>query len=172
MRTIPSSGNRFRNSSRSVLHGFALFEASKGLLVLTVGLGLLALVHRDIQIEAEDVVRFLHLNPAHHFPRIFLDTAAHVENSRLWLLSLAALAYSTARFVEAGGLWFDRPWAEWFAIASDAMYIPVEIYEVISRVTVIRTLTLLLNIAIVAYLLAVITSRWKPHHRENATKQA
>ena len=59
------------DSSRGV-YIVAWFEAAKGGLVLLVGFGLLALVHQDIQAMAEQLVRRFHLNPANHYPQIFI----------------------------------------------------------------------------------------------------
>lgn len=50
----------------------AVFEAAKGILVLFAGSGLLMLIHKDVHSVAEQFVRHLHLNPAKHYPRIFL----------------------------------------------------------------------------------------------------
>ncbi len=48
------------------------------------------------------------------------------------------MVYSGARSVEAYGLWFERRWAEWFALISGAIYLPVEIYELRRHVTEIK----------------------------------
>ena len=133
----------------------ALFEASKGLLVLVAGFGLLSLVHRDAQHAAETVVRHLHLNPARHYPRVFIQAAGRVSSSRLWLLAGGAFVYALVRFVEAYGLWHLRPWAEWFAIVSGGLYLPVEAYELVRHPTGVKAALLLGNLAIVAYLLYV-----------------
>jgi len=47
----------------------ALFEAAKGILVLTAGMGLLALAHRNLQALAEQLIRWFHLDPAGHYPK-------------------------------------------------------------------------------------------------------
>ena len=83
----------------------AIAEAAKGTVVLLAGLGLLALINRDVQAIAERLVRLSHLNPASRYPRIFIDAAAHVTNGKLWLLAGAAAAYALVRWVEAYGLW-------------------------------------------------------------------
>lgn len=98
--------------SASGLRAVALFEAMKGVLVLVVGLGLLSLVHHDVQNVGEEIVRRFHLDLAHRYPRIFIDAATHIDNSHLRLLALAALLYSAVRFLEAYGLWCRRTWAE------------------------------------------------------------
>jgi uncharacterized membrane protein (DUF2068 family) len=89
----------------------ALFEGAKGALILLAGFGLLALVHRDLQDVADELVRRFHLNPARHYPRIFIEAAGKTTDTRLWLLAGAALLYAVFRFVEAYGLWRERRWA-------------------------------------------------------------
>jgi len=143
----------------------AVFEAAKGVLVLVAGFGLLSLVHRDAQHVAETIVRHLHLNPARHYPRVFIEAAGRVSSSRLWMLAGGAFAYSLVRFVEAYGLWRLRAWAEWFAIIAGGLYLPVEVYELARRPTHVKAAILLGNLAVVAYLLYVrgtAHSRYRP----------
>ena len=143
---------------RSVASGvrlIAVFEALKGTLVLLAGFGLLALVHHDVQAFAERLVRHSHLNPARHYPRIFIEAAARTSDSRLRILAALAFAYAVIRLVEAYGLWHMKVWAEWFAIIAGSVYLPVEVYEVFQRLTWTRAGVLLVNLFIVAYLARV-----------------
>ena len=137
------------------IRAVAVFEAAKGTVVIVAGLGLLSLLHRDAQHAAETIVRHLHLNPARHYPRVFIEAAARTTSSRLWLLAAGAFAYSTVRFIEAYGLWRLRPWAEWFAILSGSLYLPVEIYELVRHPTPVKAAILIGNAAIVGYLIQV-----------------
>lgn len=130
----------------------AVFEAAKAAVVLLAGLGLLALINRDVQAIAESLVRHSHLNPASKYPRIFIDAADQVTNARLWMMAGFAALYAAVRGVEAYGLWYERRWAEWFALASGGIYLPVELYELIHRVTWVRAVVLLTNLGIVAYM--------------------
>src|SRR5256885_16118336 len=122
-------------ASTAGVRAIAAFEAAKGLLVLAAGLGLLTLVHKDVQEVAETIVRHLHLNPARHIPQIFLHAAARMTDRRLLLFALGAFAYSLFRLVEAYGLWFLRPWAESLAIVSAGLDIPVGVVELLRRAT-------------------------------------
>ncbi len=130
----------------------ALFEAAKGMLVLLVGAGLLALIHRNVQNEGADIVQFFHLNPAGHYPEIFLKTLSNINSTNLWLLSVSAILYVIIRLAEAYGLWHNRAWAVWFAVASSALFLPIELFELYKRITISRLLILLLNIALILYL--------------------
>jgi uncharacterized membrane protein (DUF2068 family) len=140
------------------IRAVALFEAAKGGIVVMAGLGLLALIHRDVQGVAEEIVRHLHLNPAMHFPHIFLDAAARATDTRLWALALTAMLYASVRFAEAYGLWRQRVWAEWFAILTGSIYLPIELYELTVSVTLVKVTVFIVNLFIVAWLSLV---RWK-----------
>jgi uncharacterized membrane protein (DUF2068 family) len=145
------------------LRGVALLEGTKGALVLFAGVGLLSLVHRDFQQLAEELVRHFHLNPARHYPKIFIHAAAHLSDARLRMLAAAALLYALTRLVEAYGLWRARGWAKWFAVLSGGAYIPLEVYHLSHRVTWPNLLLLIVNVIIVGYL--IVTLR-KEHRGE------
>jgi uncharacterized membrane protein (DUF2068 family) len=135
------------------LRAVAVFEAIKGALVILAGLGVLALIHRDVQALAESVIDFLHLNPERHYPHIFIEAAGRLTDARLRFLALAAFGYSTVRFAEAYGLWHKRAWAEWFAIISGSLYLPFEVYELLRHPTMFKASVLLINAAVVGYMI-------------------
>lgn len=134
----------------------SIFEATKGMLVLLSGFGLLAFIHKDLHLAAERLVRHFHLNPASRYPRIFLDLADHVTDGQLWLLALFALLYAVVRFVEAYGLWRERRWAEWFALLAGGIYIPIELFEISRGVTWPKAVLLIVNVGIVGYLYVIL----------------
>lgn len=155
-------GSRGRHRHKDTgLHIVALFEAAKGAVVILAGMGLLTLIHRDVQAVAESIVRHIHLNPARHFPHIFLDAAARATDAHLWAMALTAMLYAAIRFVEAYGLWRKQVWAEWFGILSGALYLPVEIYELSLSVSVVKICILLVNLIVVGWLSWV---RWQAKH--------
>jgi uncharacterized membrane protein (DUF2068 family) len=147
----------------------SIFEATKGLLVLLTGFGVLAYVHKDLHLAAERLVRHFHLNPASRYPGIFIDLADHVTDTQLWVLALSALLYALVRFVEAYGLWRQRHWAEWFAVLTGGIYVPLELFEITRGVTWPKVTLLFVNAGIVAYLsLVLYQSRQKRKHLGNA----
>ena len=90
------------------LHVVALFEGAKGVLVLVGGCGLLSFIHKDLHEAAMRLVEHVHLNPASHYPRIFLDLTERINDTRLWSLALAAAMYAVVRMIEAVGLWLRK----------------------------------------------------------------
>ncbi len=119
---------------------------------MLAGFGLLTHVHKGLHLFAERLVRHFHLNPASRYPQIFLDLADHVTDTQLWTLALSALLYAGVRFVEAYGLWRQRHWAEWFAVLTGGIYIPLELFELARGVTWPKVTLLTVNAGIVAYL--------------------
>jgi len=138
------------------LHVVALFEGAKGLLVLLTGFGLLTFIHKDIHEAAMRLVKHVHLNPASHYPQIFLDLTDRINDTELWKMAIAAVMYSLVRMIEAVGLWLRKAWAEWFAVLTGGMYIPIEIFEVAHKVSWPRVTVLVVNLGVVSYLLFVL----------------
>jgi uncharacterized membrane protein (DUF2068 family) len=138
------------------LHVVAFFEGAKGLLVLLVGFELLSFIHKDIHEAAVRLLEHIHLNPVSHYPRIFLDLTERINDTKLWSMAIAAAMYFVVRMTEAVGLWLRKTWAEWFAILTGAIYIPIEIFEVSRSVTWPRVTVLVVNLGVVFYLLFVL----------------
>lgn len=136
----------------SGVRAVALFEATKGILILLAGFGLLSLINQDVGSDAEWLVRHLHLNPASRYPRIFLESARKVTDTHLWLLAALAMIDSTVRCFAAYGLWFDREWGKWMGAVTAGIFIPLEIYEIVHHVTLLKIVLFLANLAIVIYL--------------------
>ena len=149
---------------RKSLDIVAAIEAAKGALVLMAGFGLLGLLHRDLHALGEELVSQLHLNPAKKYPRIFMDLLSSLDDARLWSLAGLALLYSTVRFVEAYGLWKQKTWAEWLALAGGCIYLPLEVYEIYAKITVVRVSALVFNLLIVLLMTRVLLQKRKNAH--------
>ena len=67
-------------------------------------------------------------------------------------MAVLAFMYATLRLVEAYGLWRMRAWAEWFAILSGAIYLPIEVQSLIRHASSLREAVLLTNVFIVVFL--------------------
>jgi hypothetical protein len=72
-------------------------------------------------------------------------------------LALAAAAYAVVEIIEAVGLWLLKRWGEYFAMIATSVFIPYEIYDLTAKVTVLRLVAFVINVALVVYL--VVTKR-------------
>jgi uncharacterized membrane protein (DUF2068 family) len=134
------------------LRTIAVFEALKGALALLAAFGLLAIIPRGAAHIAVELVGRLHLNAGKGYPSVFLKILEDTRNTQLWLIAALVVVYACVRFVEAYGLWRSRPWAEWLAAVSGAIYVPFELYELSRSLSWIKFAALLLNIVVVGYM--------------------
>ena len=142
---------------RSGIRTVAIFEAAKATVVLLAGFGILALIHGDAGAIAAELVGRLHLDPSNKYPSIFIDAVSRATDSRLWFLAALALAYAALRYAEAYGLWRQRTWAEWLALVSGGVYLPLEVLALFEKLTWIRVGSLIGNLAVVLFMGAVLT---------------
>lgn len=149
-----SESEKLPKSELGGLRAVAAFEFSKGLLVVLVGLGLISLSRSDLGIAdvAENLLYILHINPDWHLSQIFLKATERLDDMNLVTVALVAAAYSSLRFIEAYGLWRARVWAEWVALLSGVIYLPLEIHHLIHKPGVVSWSVLLINVAIVLYM--------------------
>ncbi|MGX9463563.1 DUF2127 domain-containing protein [Shewanella sp. A14] len=140
------------------VRAIAILEASKGLLALLVAVGLHVYAGQNLSALAIELITHLHLNPASHYPGIFISAMGEVSQSSLTLMALGAAAYTSVRFIEAYGLWHNMRWTQWFALLSGAIYLPLEIYEMIKYINVLSVMVLVINVIIVVYMYWVLFS--------------
>ena len=106
------------------------------------------------------------------FRGLFHDVGYKIEHSKLVGLIHHALTlspttiklvagglagYAVIELIEGIGLWLSRRWGEYFAMVATSLGLPYEVYELASKITVIRSLLFGVNLALVLYL--VITKR-------------
>jgi uncharacterized membrane protein (DUF2068 family) len=80
-----------------------------------------------------------------------------LNSGTLTLLAFLAAGYALLVILEATGLWLLKRWGEYFAMVATSALIPYEIYELVAKVTALRTAAFVINLALVAYL--VLTKR-------------
>jgi uncharacterized membrane protein (DUF2068 family) len=61
--------------------------------------------------------------------------------------------FAVLEAVEMVGLWYARRWAEYLTFVATTVLLPLEVYELTTRVTALKVIALLVNVAIVVYLL-------------------
>ena len=130
------------------------FKLAKGLLILAVALGVLHLVRGDPADTLAHWASELHIDPeGRHFTRA-VDRILSLDARRLKALSAGMFVYAGLFLVEGVGLILGRRWAEYFTVVVTASFVPLEIYEIVRHPTPIRVAALLVNLAIVWYLVA------------------
>jgi uncharacterized membrane protein (DUF2068 family) len=130
----------------------ALFKLAKTLLLIAVGLGALQLLDPDTAARAQRWATALATSSDRRFVQHLLAQGMGLSPGRLGVLALAAFLYAGLFATEGLGLWLGRRWAEYLTIAATASFVPIEIFEILQRLDLLRVGALVLNLAVVAYL--------------------
>src|SRR4030081_1469248 len=84
----------------------------------------------------------------HELDNLFTTSSTHLHE-----LGAVLLAYALIEGIEAVGLWYQKRWAEYLTFLVTSSLLPLEIYDIVNRATVFKVLALVVNVAVVVYLL-------------------
>lgn len=127
--------------------------------ILIVGGIVLAVLsaRNDVHRLAQDIQTQLNLSPGRGWIRnLFNATIAkwgHLSTGTEVAVAIGAILYGLLEAFEGVGLLLRRRWAEYLVLVATAVFLPVEIEEILRRPTVFKVLALLVNLAIIAYLI-------------------
>jgi uncharacterized membrane protein (DUF2068 family) len=76
-----------------------------------------------------------------------------IDSGTLTKIGFVVAAYAVLEGLEAVGLWYQKRWAEYLTFIATTALLPLEIYELSNRFSVAKIITLIINVAVVAYLL-------------------
>lgn len=139
----------------------AAFKLAQAVLFIIVGVSALRLVHHDLPDLLLKLALHMHFNPESRFIDFILDKAAIVNDRLLRRFGVALFAYAALGMTEGIGLYLEKTWAEYMTLGITASFLPWEIFEVIRRITYIRSALLVVNVMVFFYLLKVVTERVK-----------
>jgi uncharacterized membrane protein (DUF2068 family) len=129
-----------------------LFKLLKGILLVAVGVGAFKMIHSDVTDIATQWVIKLGLDPAgRHVGRLLVETANLTPN-RIRDVGVGSFVYAALFLTEGTGLLMAKRWAEWFSVIITSSLVPFEIYEIYHRFTTLKVFALLVNLAVVVYL--------------------
>lgn len=142
-----------------VLYLIAAFKLVKATLLFLVGAGALRLA-RDGDAEGELVrwIEALNLDPGNRHIHRVLAVLGAASEKRLREIGAGTFVYAAVFLVEGVGLALRRPWAERLTVLVTLSFVPIELYELFRRPTAPRALSIPVNLAVVAYLVARLAS--------------
>jgi uncharacterized membrane protein (DUF2068 family) len=136
-----------------LLPWIAAERAFRAVVLIVVGLVLVSHPHTDWAGEITRFAQKLGLNTNSNWVRKLVEKVRRIHANRELVFGIAALAYGALEGVEAYGLWNRRRWAEILTVVATALLIVPELWELSKGASVLKVGALLVNIAIVAYLI-------------------
>ena len=111
------------------------------------------MLHQDIGMRVEHWLEAMHLDPGNRHVAMLLARVSNLSPAQVKKLGLVGLFYAGLFLMEGTGLWLQRRWGEWATVVITGLLIPVEVYEIDRHPSVVKVLVLLLNVAVVWYLI-------------------
>ena len=141
----------------------ALFKLVKSVLFFAAGFGVLNLFHKDVGQRLQLLLGHLHVDPDNHYAQALIGKVTQLTDTKLKLAAISAASFFYAALfgTEGTGLFLRKRWAEWFVVIVTGSLLPVEIYEIIHKVTAVKIVVTLANLLILGYLIAVIRRKQK-----------
>ncbi len=143
----------------AVLRLIAVFKFAKAVLFVLVAVGAMKIMHQDVGDALERWVQMFGLDPDNQFIGGLIQRASGLTPAHLKVASVASLTYSAIFFTEGIGLWLLKLWAEWLTVIVTSSLIPLELYEIHRHSSPLKFVVLILNVAIVVYLIARIRDK-------------
>jgi uncharacterized membrane protein (DUF2068 family) len=134
------------------LMAIAALKFVNGFGLLALGLGALHFLHGDLAKDIAHWMELLRADPHNRYLLWLLEKVAKVDEHKLRQLSVGTFFYSALFLSEGTGLALRKRWAEYLTIVTTASLMPFELYEIYVHPTWPRVVVLLINIAVVVYL--------------------
>jgi uncharacterized membrane protein (DUF2068 family) len=139
-------------SDNRLIRLIALFKFAKSALLIAFGMSALHLLHRNVAGLSEHWVARLGLDPGNHYVARAMEKLANLTPNKIRDLGIVSFIYAGLFLTEGTGLWLVKRWGEWFSVIITTSLVPLEIYEIYRHPSVIKCLILVINIAVVGYL--------------------
>ncbi|HEY2829966.1 MAG TPA: DUF2127 domain-containing protein [Thermoanaerobaculia bacterium] len=133
----------------------AIFKLAKAITLVAAGIGAFRLLNPAAELRVERWIAHVQLAPAHRVVR-FLSGAS---DGKIEALGSLAFGYALLFLIEGTGLLMRKRWAEWFTIVVTGSLLPFEIYELFKGATLAKIATVIINAAVVIYLVIRVRKR-------------
>ena len=130
----------------------AAFKFLNAFLFLLAALGAYGLLQAGVADQAREWASELAFGSGQQLVRRTVMLLLGFDRTTIAVLGLVALFYAALFATEGVGLWRERRWAEYLTVIATGSLIPLEIYEVARHFELIRVSTLVVNLAVVGYL--------------------
>jgi uncharacterized membrane protein (DUF2068 family) len=108
--------------------------------------------NRELPILRE-LFRSLGVNVHHSRLLGIVDHALRLSPRLLGWLAIGLAAFAVVELIEGIGLWLAQRWGEYFAAVVTSLGLPYELYDISNKFTWTRLILLMINLALVLYLL-------------------
>lgn len=137
----------------------------KAVLFVSLGFGVIRLLHKDIADVLLRAFMALRFDPENRIVNMVLEKSTLLSPHQLREISFAIFFYAALDIVEGTGLVLEKVWAEYFTLVLTGSFLPWEFYEIFRHLTVLKVVLTILNLAVFLYLLKVVQDKVRRRRR-------
>lgn len=161
--TLQTAASATRRHNKGLVL-IAVYKLLFALVFITLGVGALRLVGKDVGDIFYRVASDLRFNPEGRFVNFVLDHAELLDDPMLRRIGFVAFCYAAIGIAEAIGLYLEKAWGEYLTLVITASFLPWEIMEIARRQNLPRVSLLVVNVAILIFLSKVVWERQRSKH--------
>lgn len=141
------------------LKAIATLKALRGCIALVIGIFLV-----QTSQNSKGLVWIKHptlraLSESDPFLQQLVKFFTEFSQTQILHLGLLTICLGILRWVEAGGIWANKSWAQWIAVLTGFVYIPFEINALTLKFSWVMVLILIINLFVVIYLLSILSKK-------------
>ena len=129
-----------------------LFKLAKAIFFFCIGAGAVHLLHKDVGDEVTRLALRLRFDPESRLVALLLQKADLIDAHRLRQISVGTFGYSALALTEGIGLLLEKVWAEYLTLILTVSFLPWELFELFRKPDWFRLSLLIINLAVLAYL--------------------
>jgi uncharacterized membrane protein (DUF2068 family) len=125
----------------------------RAIVLLGVGIALVSHPHANWASEVARLAQHLGLDPKDNWVQRLMSDVSKIHSHQDLVFGVAAIAYGLLEGTEAYGLFKRRRWGEWLTVVATSLLFIPEIWELTKSATFLKVGAVVVNVAVVAYLL-------------------
>jgi uncharacterized membrane protein (DUF2068 family) len=149
------------STDRRIIRLIALERGVRGVLLVAAGAYLVTHQDTDFGRLADHVMRAVELDPRRPFLHHIIVRLHGLHAGTVLLTGIGAVAYGVLELVEGVGLWRDKLWAEFLTVIATTLLVPLELFELVRKPSLLKAGGIAVNVAIVVYLIVRLRRRLK-----------
>jgi uncharacterized membrane protein (DUF2068 family) len=139
----------------------AAFKLGQAVLFFAMGVGIFRLLHKDIGDVLEKLAYHLRFNPESKFINFLLVKSSILDDRLLKRIVEVFFIYAGLDLIEGIGLYLEKTWAEYLTLVITASFLPLEVFEIFKKLTLVRVGLLAVNAMVFVYLLKLVMEHGK-----------
>jgi uncharacterized membrane protein (DUF2068 family) len=136
-----------------LLPWIAAERAFRAIVLLGVGIALVSHPHANWAGDVSRLAQHLGLDPKDNWVQRVMNDVRKIRTHQDLVFGAAAIAYGLLEGAESYGLFTRRRWGEWLTVVATSLLFIPEIWELMKSASVLKVGAVVLNVAVVLYLL-------------------